>query len=406
MRLWFILFQYVCWFILYIIYLFMFNIFKYKFFLPHMCDAGMQTIYSDRCLYLADQWPVAPPDSPGCFFKSWSSQNQHVFWTVRFLNKNGSFQPSARLSLRRIVSMETMPSKEPMTEDGSTALSDTQTRSTMSTTTLTPRVEPGPGISNLRMRWSFSDTKVVPSVPMQPGISPQNRVSSWAPPGAQAWRSPRHSYTPSACSTPQAPVTPMKPVHEMRPTGTATPPPSFPQFAAQSTSYAPPLAAFPRQPGVRSTVGVASHFPNTAKPSMPFVQNVQTPPVTSPSSRVESQMPTQPTQPGRPPVPPLGGCLDGSLEARQSLGRRMWRSGTHGKAIGPPMHHEKDDNLTSVCVKLQHKLGKLSTKKTISLWRNWSSIDVWNDSCKNNYIERKFRKRRQKSELGGQLSFA
>ena len=271
---------------------------------------------------------------------------------------------------RRIVSMEAMPSKEPMTEDGSTALSDTQTRSTMSTTTLTPRVEPGPGISNLRMRWSFSDTKVVPSVPMQPGISPQNRVSSWAPPGAQAWRSPRHSYTPSACSTPQAPVTPMKPVHEMRPTGTATPPlppPSFPQFAAQSTSYAPPLAAFPRQPGVRSTVGVASHFPNTAKPSMPFVQNVQTPPVTSPSSRVESQVPTQPTQPGRPPVPPLGGCLDGSLEARQSLGRRMWRSGTHGKAIGPPMHHEKDDNLTSVCVKLQHKLGKLSTKKTISL---------------------------------------
>lgn len=263
--------------------------------------------------------------------------------------------------------MEAMPSKEPMTEDGSTALSDTQTRSTMSTTTLTPRVEPGPGISNLRMRWSFSDTKVVPSVPMQPGISPQNRVSSWAPPGAQAWRSPRHSYTPSACSTPQAPVTPMKPVHEMRPTGTATPPPSFPQFAAQSTSYAPPLAAFPRQPGVRSTVGVASHFPNTAKPSMPFVQNVQTPPVISPSSRVESQVPTQPTQPGRPPVPPLGGCLDGSLEARQSLGRRMWRSGTHGKAIGPPMHHEKDDNLTSVCVKLQHKLGKLSTKKTISL---------------------------------------
>ena len=348
-------------------------------------------------------WPVALPKGPGCFFKSWSSQNQCVFWksdswTRMFLKVIGY------LTLRRIVSMEAIQSKEPITEDGSTAFSDTQTRSTMSTTTLTPRVEAGmpqpgmPQISNLRMRWSFSDTKVVPSVP--PGI-PQH--PSWAPPGAQAWRSPRHSYTPSASSTPQAPVTPMKPVHEMRP-GTATPPPSFPQFAAQS-SYAPPLAAFPRQPGVRSTVGVASHFPNhTAKPPMPFVQ---TPPVTSPSSRVESQVPrvdppTQPPQPTQrpPPVPPVtGGCLDGALEsaARQSLGRRMWRSGTHGKAIGPPMHHEKDDNLTSVCVKLQHKLGKLSTKKTISLWRNWSSIDVWNDSCKNNYIERKLRVRRQKN---------
>lgn len=59
MCLWFTLFQYVCWFILYIIYLFMFNIFRYKFFLPHMCDAGMQMLYSDRCLCLADQWPVA-----------------------------------------------------------------------------------------------------------------------------------------------------------------------------------------------------------------------------------------------------------------------------------------------------------------------------------------------------------
>lgn len=290
--------------------------------------------------------------------------------------------------------MEALPQCPEQPVDGSTPRADGSN--------MTPRMEPGTSMpSNLRMRWSFSDAKVAPSpvhlvapagYPRQVA-SPQNVVmsSSWTPPGVQpAWRSPRHSYNPpSACSTPQPPATPvlMKPVNEMRASlggsGTATPPapsiPSFSRGAACTASYAP-LAAFPRQPGVRSTVGVAQ-LSRPAAPKAPapapcgFVQ-VTGPPAPppapaapAPTDAKQKQQPF-PQEAAQAPLPPrpLGPLQPGEdTNMRQSLGRRMWRSGTHGKAIGPPSHHEKDDNLTSVCIKLQHKLGKLSTKKTISL---------------------------------------
>eukprot|EP00438_Fugacium_kawagutii_P032672 Skav232229 [mRNA] locus=scaffold4367:8538:9425:- [translate_table: standard] len=295
--------------------------------------------------------------------------------------------------------MEALPQcPEQPNVDGSTPRAEAGSMST-------PRVEPGNSMpSNLRMRWSFSDAKVAPSLPVhlvaptgypRQVASPQNVVmsSSWTPPGVQpAWRSPRHSYNPptSACSTPQAPATPVLMKPEMRASlggsGTATPPapstaPSIPSFSRGTTSYAP--LAFPRQPGVRSTVGVAQlprprpapKAPAPVPPASGFVQVTGPPapgpapaPAPAPAARADAkQLPQEAAQAPRP-LGPLGPLQPGEdTNSRQSLGRRMWRSGTHGKAIGPPSHHEKDENLTSVCIKLQHKLGKLSTKKTISL---------------------------------------
>lgn len=347
------------------------------------------------------------------------------------LLRTSSAPPVQHPCARRIISMDalTQSQEQKSNVDGSVPYPDP----TGSMSNMTPRLQPGNSApSNLRMRWSFSDAKVTPSLPVHlvaPGVprqvaSPQNVVmsSSWTPPGVQpAWRSPRHSYTPtSACSTPQAPPVLMKPGNEMRTSlkgsGTATPPaPNFNRPLGTHGgcgSYAP-LAAFPRQPNVRSTVGVAQGLsrPNLAQakalavpgaPAAPpaaapapvpqtvpcgFVQVTGPPaphPATSPTARapVAAVGPVAPPAPATPdakrapaeaphpslPVQPLYQPIGQDATAtRQSLGRRMWRSGTHGKAIGPPSHHEKDDNLTSVCVKLQHKLGKLSTKKTISL---------------------------------------
>lgn len=346
--------------------------------------------------------------------------------TTQPLLRTSSAPPVRHPCARRIISMEALRQSQEQKPDvdGSAPHPDP----TGSMSNMTPRLQPGNSApSNLRMRWSFSDAKVTPSLPVHlvaPGVprqvaSPQNVVmsSSWTPPGVQpAWRSPRHSYTPtSACSTPQAPPVLMKPGNEMRNSltgsGTATPPaPNFNRpLGTQGGcgSYAP-LAAFPRQPNVRSTVGVAQGLsrPNLAQakalavpgaPAAPpaaapapvpqtvpcgFVQVTGPPaphPATSPTARAPAApvpapaTPDAKRAPGEAPHPslpvqplyqPLG---QDATATRQSLGRRMWRSGTHGKAIGPPSHHEKDDNLTSVCVKLQHKLGKLSTKKTISL---------------------------------------
>ena len=353
------------------------------------------------------------------------------------------------LPVRRIISMEalTQSQEQKSNVDGSVPYPDP----TGSMSNMTPRLQPGNSApSNLRMRWSFSDAKVTPSLPVHlvaPGVprqvaSPQNVVmsSSWTPPGVQpAWRSPRHSYTPtSACSTPQAPPVLMKPGNEMRTSlkgsGTATPPaPNFNRPLGTHGgcgSYAP-LAAFPRQPNVRSTVGVAQGLsrPNLAQakalavpgaPAAPpaaapapvpqtvpcgFVQ-VTGPPAPHPATSPTARAPAAPVAPVAaavgPVAPPASATPDAkrapaeaphpslpvqplyqplgqdATATRQSLGRRMWRSGTHGKAIGPPSHHEKDDNLTSVCVKLQHKLGKLSTKKTISLWRNVVNLNETN----------------------------
>lgn len=354
------------------------------------------------------------------------------------LLRTSSAPPVQHPCARRIISMEalTQSQEQKSNVDGSVPYSDP----TGSMSNMTPRVQLGNSApSNLRMRWSFSDAKVTPSLPVHlvaPGVprqvaSPQNVVmsSSWTPPGVQpAWRSPRHSYTPtSACSTPQAPPVLMKPGSEMRSSltgsGTATPPaPSFNRPLGTHGgcgSYAP-LAAFPRQPHVRSTVGVAQGLsrPNLAQakglavpgaPAAPaaaapapvpqtvpcgFVQ-VTGPPAPHPATSPTARSPAAPVAPVAPVAPAVGPLAPATPDAkrppaeaphpplpvqplyqplgqdatatRQSLGRRMWRSGTHGKAIGPPSHHEKDDNLTSVCVKLQHKLGKLSTKKTISL---------------------------------------
>lgn len=260
-----------------------------------------------------------------------------------------------------------------------------------SAVTLTPRIPCRQVPANIpqRMRWSFSDAQVVPSqhitVQVAPGMtaqhwvaSPQNAISnsSWTPGVQAAWRSPRRSQPTSACSTPQgpfAPPFPLKPVSENGPTGrpslsgSGTTPPNPPSVPTPQRSFCPPqppqpasqplLAPFPKMPGVRSTVGA--------------------PPVSRPPSYTPTVQPASAPSPAQPPAPavrmpgpqPVMGSVEHPMaaQARQSLGRRMWRSG-NGKAIGPPSpHHEKDDNLTSVCVKLQHKLGKLSTKKTISL---------------------------------------
>eukprot|EP00931_Biecheleriopsis_adriatica_P073501 TRINITY_DN47771_c0_g1_i1.p1 TRINITY_DN47771_c0_g1~~TRINITY_DN47771_c0_g1_i1.p1 ORF type:complete len:657 (-),score=77.53 TRINITY_DN47771_c0_g1_i1:31-2001(-) len=93
-----------------------------------------------------------------------------------------------------------------------------------------------------------------------------------------------------------------------------------------------------------------------------------------PGSRVGARQGSKAAQgqpnPGQQTVAGLPG-RSGSVPSGPSqaaLRRTLWKSGG-GKAISSSTTgvQEKDDGLTSMCVKLQHKLGKLSTKKTIAL---------------------------------------
>ena len=238
---------------------------------------------------------------------------------------------------------------------------------------------------------------------LSPVHDPRNVVTSsncsWTPPQVQpAWRSPRQSLThsTSGCSTPQGPFAPKRSENgrpSLSGSGTTTPPAPnlpkpFPPVGTSSYCPQPMLAPFPKMPASRNTIGVPqaasrSYTPLASSTSSPTARPLAPQTVAPLTARPPvPPVPKGPPQSHQPQVPQVPSSQvsqlvqqsvgihpdDLAAHARQSLGRRMWRSG-NGKAIGPPCpHHEKDDNLTSVCVKVQQKLGKLSTKKTISLW--------------------------------------
>lgn len=93
-------------------------------------------------------------------------------------------------------------------------------------------------------------------------------------------------------------------------------------------------------------------------------------------ARSESGLASVPPSPARPtsvtlttasPPPRLPARV--SQDKQQAAMRRLWRTGGGAKTpcLPVPAPHADDDHLTSQCIKIQQKLGKLSSKTTISL---------------------------------------
>ncbi|CAE7399059.1 unnamed protein product, partial [Symbiodinium microadriaticum] len=284
--------------------------------------------------------------------------------------------------------------------------------------------------ASARLRWSFSDAHVahnpqvitaptpwraVTSVPLASNprsVSPTRLVAStasWTPPSAAPiLRSPRRSVpmpgplqkaSTSASSTPQPPLAPpmVSSAAKSLPvrTGSLQAGTGTPQPPGQLAGARPILLPSARTPPQANTSFTSPAVALTPAPAMPAFNATQAGPVRCTIGAVGERVHNAPAPEAgnrgeglrlspRVPTPVQGAQqsyvyvgVPGGLQttsstatqARQSLGRRMWKSG-NGKAIGPPnAHHnqEVDENLTSVCVKLQQRLGKLSTKKTIAL---------------------------------------
>eukprot|EP00930_Biecheleria_cincta_P002976 TRINITY_DN10391_c2_g1_i1.p1 TRINITY_DN10391_c2_g1~~TRINITY_DN10391_c2_g1_i1.p1 ORF type:complete len:668 (+),score=105.50 TRINITY_DN10391_c2_g1_i1:46-2004(+) len=140
--------------------------------------------------------------------------------------------------------------------------------------------------------------------------------------------------------------------------GCRTPSKTGPAPAAASHTGEPPSVTM--SVAARARMGVAVNASSAATAPAGYSRQVGM----QPSSLQPTPAPGQHMQYSQPGI---SSRLGSTPQETHSGGRRLWKA--EGKAVGPSpaQQQEKDESLTSICVKLQHKLGKLSTKKTIAL---------------------------------------
>lgn len=203
----------------------------------------------------------------------------------------------------------------------------------------------GPGPAPLSSRTSMTSRMAVRQASVIAPTAATPPVPT-APPGAAV--TPRFTAMPGQSFEP---IT--------RPTGGwHTPSQTPPAPAVSSHAGEPPAVTM--SVAARARMGVAANSSSAATAPAGCSRQVGM----QPNSRHPTPAPGQHMQYSQPGT---SSRLGYTPQEATSGGRRLWK--TEGKAIGPSpaQQQEKDESLTSICVKLQHKLGKLSTKKTIAL---------------------------------------